>query len=50
MRNVSDQSFRENKKCTFLCSITFSPENRAVYDITWKRVEKMVELTGQISI
>jgi hypothetical protein len=37
MRNVSDQSFRENQN-EHLCSITFAPENRAVDDIKWKRM------------
>ena len=36
MRNASDRICRENQKTHILCSVTFSPENQAVYDIRWK--------------
>jgi hypothetical protein len=35
MRNVSDESFRENQNTHFVFS-DFFPENRAVYKIMWK--------------
>jgi hypothetical protein len=38
MRNVLGKSCRELQKNTFLCSITFFPENRAVYEIMWKNI------------
>jgi hypothetical protein len=37
MRNVSEESFRENQNARF-CSITFFSENLDVYDIMWKNV------------
>jgi hypothetical protein len=33
----------EKIKMHILCSIAFSPENRAAYEITWKRMVRMVE-------
>jgi hypothetical protein len=38
MRNVSDNSVRENQKTYFVFSDFFHPENRAVYKIIWKNV------------
>ena len=35
MRNVSDKSCRENQNTHFIINNIF-PENRAVYEITWK--------------
>jgi hypothetical protein len=37
MRNVLDKSCRENQN-TFLFSIIFFFENRAVYEIMWKNI------------
>ena len=34
-RNVLDKNFRENQNIYFKFN-TFSPENRAVYEIMWK--------------
>jgi hypothetical protein len=37
MRNVSDKSCRENQNTHFVFSNFFClPENRAVYEVTWK--------------
>jgi hypothetical protein len=36
MKNVSDKCCRENKN--ILCSVTFFPENLAVYEIVWKNI------------
>jgi len=36
MRNVSDQSCRENQNTHFMLNILFPPENLAVYEMTWK--------------
>jgi len=35
MRNVSNKNCRGNKK---LCSVFFSPENRTIYEIMWKKI------------
>jgi hypothetical protein len=37
MRNVSDKICRKKMK-HILCSITFSPESRAVYEIMWENI------------
>jgi len=37
MRNISDKICRENET-RILCSVTFFPENRAVYEIMWKNI------------
>jgi len=38
MRNVSDKSCRENQNTRFvLKNFLFSLENRAFYEITWKK-------------
>ena len=39
-RNVADESCRENQNARFIFSNSFSPENRAVFEIMW---ENMVE-------
>jgi hypothetical protein len=39
MRNVSDKGCRENQK-NILCSATFIPENRAVYEKKKKKMAK----------
>jgi len=36
MRNVSEKNVVDTTKINILCSITFFPENRAVYEIMWK--------------
>jgi len=38
VRNVSDKSCRENQNTYVVCSNFFSPENRAVYEIMWKKI------------
>jgi hypothetical protein len=38
MRNVLAKICRENKKKHILRSITFFPENRALYEIMWKSI------------
>jgi hypothetical protein len=37
MRNVSDKSCRENQNTLFVFSNIFFFENRAVYEIMWKK-------------
>jgi hypothetical protein len=37
MRNFSNKSYRE-KNTHILSSVTFFPENRAVYEIIWENV------------
>jgi hypothetical protein len=37
MRNFSEK-FVERIKTHILCSVTFPPENRAVYEIMWKKI------------
>jgi hypothetical protein len=37
MRNISDKSCRENQNTHFMFS-NFLPENRAVYEVTWKNM------------
>jgi hypothetical protein len=37
MKNVSDKHGREKSK-HILCSITFFPSNRTVYEIMWKNM------------
>ena len=36
MRNFSDKIYNRENKGYILCSVTFFPANRAVYEITWK--------------
>jgi hypothetical protein len=36
MRNISEEKVVEKIGIRVLCSITFFPENRAVYEIMWK--------------
>jgi len=38
IRNVPDKSCRENQNTHILCSITFFPENCAVYVTIWKNI------------
>ena len=38
MKNVSDKSCRENQNTHFVFSNFFSPENHAVYKITWTNI------------
>ena len=38
IRNVSDKSCRENQNTLFVFSNFFPPENRALYEITWKNI------------
>jgi len=50
MRNISDKSVGEIKTHNPLVSITFSPENRAVCEIMWKKYGRAAEATnGNIS-
>jgi len=39
------KNYRENQN-TFLCSITFPPENRAIYEIMWKKIGRARQSTG----
>jgi len=39
MRNISSKNYRENEKHTFYAHKTFSPENRAVYEIMWQATD-----------
>jgi hypothetical protein len=38
MRNFADKLCEVNKKTHILCSMIFSPENHAVYEIIWKNI------------
>ena len=40
MKNVSDESCRENQNTHFVSNKIFFPENRALYGIMWKNVER----------
>jgi hypothetical protein len=36
MKNISDKSCRENQNTHFMCAVTFSYQNRVLYEIMWK--------------
>jgi len=38
IRDLEEEKVVEKTKTHFLCSIFFSPENRAVYEIMWNNV------------
>jgi hypothetical protein len=50
MKNVLDRICRENQNA--FCSVIFSPENRAVYEIMWKNIVKPVlrQMTWRVRI
>jgi hypothetical protein len=47
IRAVLDRISRENQKA--FCSLIFSPENRAVYEIMWKNVVRPVLATDDMA-
>ena len=49
MRNVSEKSCRVNQK-NILCSVIFFPENRALYEIMWKKYCTARQATGDNKI
>ena len=38
MRNISDKRCKENQNTHFMFNNIFSPKNRAVYEIMWKKL------------
>jgi hypothetical protein len=43
MRNVLDKRCRENQNMHYVLNKFFSPENRAVYEIVWKKYSRARE-------
>jgi hypothetical protein len=45
----SDKNCRENETC-IVCSLFFSPENGAVYEIMWEKYDRVMQATDGTTV